>query len=42
MQMPMALPTIHSMLPAMVIIALPAFLICAGVTFMVYRRRPRD
>jgi hypothetical protein len=40
--MPMALPSVHSMLPAMVIMAVPAFLICAGITLMAYRRRSRD
>ena len=36
------LPSVHSMLPAMLVVALPAFLICLGITVMAYRRRSRD
>ena len=36
------LPTMHSMLPAMAVIALPALAICLGISVMVYRRWRRD
>jgi len=36
------LPSVHSMLPAMLVVALPAFFICVGITLMAYRRRERD
>jgi hypothetical protein len=36
MVMPM---TLHEMLPAMLIVVVPAFLICSGITFLAYRRR---
>jgi hypothetical protein len=31
--------TVHEMLPAMLIMVLPAFLICAGITLLAYRSR---
>jgi hypothetical protein len=37
--MPMALPTVHSMLPAMIVMVVPAFLVCAGIAYLAYRRR---
>ena len=36
MVMPM---TLHEMLPAMLIVVVPAFLICSGITLLAYRRR---
>jgi hypothetical protein len=36
------LPSVHSMLPAMVIVALPAFLICVGIAIMAFRRRDKS
>ncbi len=35
------LPSMHSMLPAMAVIALPALCICVGITLMAYRRREK-
>jgi hypothetical protein len=37
--MPEMLPTVHSMLPAMAVMALPAFLICATIAIIAYRKR---
>jgi hypothetical protein len=37
--MPMGLPSVHAMLPAMVILVIPAFAVCAGIAVMAYRRR---
>ncbi|MEO9256079.1 MAG: hypothetical protein ABI305_11090 [Tepidiformaceae bacterium] len=34
--------TIRDMLPAMLIVVLPAFLICTGITVLAYRRWRRD
>ncbi len=39
MVMPM---TIRDMLPAMLIVVLPAFLICTGITVLAYRRWRSD
>lgn len=39
MVMPM---TISEMLPAMLIVVLPAFLICTGITILAYRRWRSD
>jgi hypothetical protein len=39
MVMPM---TLHDMLPAMLIMVVPAFVICAGITFLALRGRNRD
>jgi hypothetical protein len=36
------MPSVHSMLPAMLVVAVPAFFICLGITLMAYRRRSRD
>jgi hypothetical protein len=36
MVMPM---TLHEMLPAMLIVVVPAFLICSGIALLAYRRR---
>ena len=36
------LPSVHAMLPAMVILALPAFGVCVGFTVMAYRRRNKS
>jgi len=33
------LPSVHSMLPAMIVVALPAFLICATIAVAAYRKR---
>jgi hypothetical protein len=38
MVMPM---TVHEMLPAMLIMVLPAFIICAGITLLAYRSRKK-
>ena len=38
MVMPM---TVHDMLPAMLIMVLPAFIICAGITLLAYRSRKK-
>lgn len=39
MVMPM---TLQEMLPAMLIVVLPAFVICSGITFLAYRRWRAD
>jgi hypothetical protein len=36
MVMPM---TLHDMLPAMLIMVVPAFVVCAGITLLAYRSR---
>jgi len=33
------LPNVHTMLPAMLVLIVPAFLVCAGITVAAYRRR---
>ncbi|HEY7683714.1 MAG TPA: hypothetical protein VH879_13800 [Gemmatimonadales bacterium] len=33
------LPSVHMMLPAMIIMVVPAFLVCTGIAVMAYRRR---
>jgi hypothetical protein len=33
------LPTVHSMLPAMLVLIVPAFLVCAVITLAAYRKR---
>jgi hypothetical protein len=33
------LPSVHGMLPAMFVLAVPAFVICLGIGIAVYRRR---
>jgi hypothetical protein len=40
--MPGMLPTVHSMLPAMAVMVLPAFFVCAGIAAMAYRRRDKS
>jgi hypothetical protein len=40
--MPMGLPSVHAMLPAMVIMVIPAFVVCAGIAVMAYRRRDKS
>ena len=40
--MPMGLPSVHAMLPAMVIMVIPAFFVCAGIAVMAYRRRDKS
>lgn len=40
--MPNMLPTVHSMLPAMVVMVLPAFFVCVGITLLAYRRRDKS
>ena len=37
--MPMTLPSVHAMLPAMIVMVVPAFLVCAGMAVLAYRRR---
>lgn len=36
------LPSVHAMLPAMLIVVVPAFLICVGISVMAYRRRDKS
>jgi hypothetical protein len=38
----MGLPSVHAMLPAMAIVAGPAFCVCLGIALMAYRRRDRS
>jgi hypothetical protein len=33
------LPTVHSMMPAMLVLIVPAFLVCVGITYVAFRRR---
>ncbi|HEU4699490.1 MAG TPA: hypothetical protein VFS40_09940 [Gemmatimonadales bacterium] len=35
----MTLPSVHAMLPAMAMLAIPAFLVCVGITLLAYRKR---
>jgi len=36
------LPTMHTMLPAMIVLIVPAFVVCAVITTMAYRRRDKS
>jgi hypothetical protein len=40
--MNMAPGTLHAMLTAMVILVLPALVICLGITYMAYQRRDQS
>lgn len=42
MLMPGGLPTMHSMLPAMIVLILPSFLVCAAIAAAAYRRRDKS
>jgi hypothetical protein len=42
MQMPGMLPTVHSMLPAMIVLIVPSFLVCAVIATAAYRRRDKS
>jgi len=39
MSMPGMLPTVHSMLPAMVVLIVPSFLVCTAIAIAAYRKR---
>jgi hypothetical protein len=40
--MPGMLPTVHTMLPAMIVLIVPAFVVCAVIATMAYRRRDKS
>lgn len=37
--MPGMLPNVHTMLPSMLVLIVPAFVVCVGITVVAYRRR---
>jgi hypothetical protein len=37
--MPGMLPTVHSMMPAMLVLIVPAFVVCVVITAAAWRRR---
>jgi hypothetical protein len=39
MPMPGGLPTMHSMLPAMIMLIVPSFLVCTAIAIAAYRKR---
>ena len=40
--MTMTVGSVHAMLSGMVIMVVPAFLVCAGIALMAYRRRDKS
>jgi hypothetical protein len=36
------LPSVHSMLPAMVIMVVPSFFVCAGIAWLAWRKRDQS
>jgi hypothetical protein len=42
MPMPGGLPSMHSMLPAMIVLIVPSFLVCAVIATAAYRRRDKS
>jgi len=40
--MPGMLPTVHSMLPAMIVLIVPSFVVCAVIATAAYRRRDKS
>ena len=40
--MPGVLPTMHTMLPAMIVLIVPAFVLCAVIATVAYRRRNKS